>query len=68
IKFLVSDECQTLIENFQKETYGQSLFFPAVQLIKNQTHTIAQWIRQAAFLEGAECPPQYWGGHPELYD
>ncbi|MEM3055577.1 MAG: substrate-binding domain-containing protein [Candidatus Bathyarchaeia archaeon] len=68
IKFLVSDECQTLIENFQKETYGQSLFFPAVQLIKNQTEPISQWIRQAAFLEGAECPPQYWGGHPELYD
>lgn len=67
IKYLVSDECQALIENFQKETYGQSLFFSAVQLIKNQTDTFGQWIRQVAFFEGAECPPQYWGGHPELY-
>jgi tungstate transport system substrate-binding protein len=68
IKFLTSEECQNLIGEFQKETYGQSLFYPAVSLLKNQTDPIADWIRQVAFFNGTECPQQFWNGHSELYD
>jgi len=68
LKFLVSDEGQQLIEQFGRETYSQSLFYPAVRLLKEDTDPItAQWIRDYAFFNGSECPQQYRVGYPELY-
>lgn len=68
IKFLISDECQTLIDNFKKEVYGQNLFYPAVRLLKENTDPkVAQWIREYAFFNGTECSPEFRGGHSELY-
>jgi tungstate transport system substrate-binding protein len=68
IKYLISDECQQLIENYGKNDYGQSLFYGAVQPLKNNSPAqIVQWIKSYAFINGAECPPQYIDGHPELY-
>lgn len=68
-KFLISDECQSLIGNYKKEVYNRSLFYPAVTLLKEDTDPIvAQWIRDAAFFNGTECPPKYRRDHPELYD
>ena len=73
IKFLISDECQQLIDDYGKNDYGQSLFHSTVQLLKqNSTLQIVQWIRDYAFIkegnETYECPPQYRYGHSELYD
>jgi tungstate transport system substrate-binding protein len=69
IKFLISDECQQLIEDYGKSEYGRSLFHGAVQLLKqNSTSQIVQWIKDYAFINGTECPPEYRDGHPELYD
>ena len=68
IEFLISEEGQEIIANFGKDVYGQSLFYPAVNLLKQNTDpTIAQWIRNYAFFDGYECPPEYWDNHPELY-
>ena len=68
IEFLISEEGQEIIANFSKNLYGQSLFYPAVNLLKQNTDpTIAQWIRNYAFFDGYECPPEYWDNHPELY-
>jgi len=68
MKFLISDEGQQIIEQYGKNEYGQSLFYPAVQLLKENTDpTIAQWIREYAFFNGSECPPEYRKGYPELY-
>jgi len=68
IKFLISDEGQNLIENYRKKDYGSSLFYPAVNLLKrNSNPTIAQWIRDYAFIDGTECPLEYRARHPELY-
>jgi len=68
MKFLVSDEGQQIIEQHGKDEYGQSLFYPAVRLLKENTDpTIAQWIREYAFFNGAECPSEYRKGYPELY-
>jgi len=68
IKFLISDESQQIIEQYGKDTYGQSLFYPAVRLLKENTDsTIARWIREYAFFNGTECPPEYRKGYPELY-
>ncbi|MBM4401377.1 MAG: hypothetical protein FJ045_05440, partial [Crenarchaeota archaeon] len=53
IKYLVSDEGQQTIENYGKAQYGQSLFYGAVSLLKqNQPTQIAQWIKQYAFING----------------
>lgn len=62
IKFLISDECQQLIEDFGKSDYGQGgkLFHAAVNLVEqNSTEQIAQWIRKYAYIDNSECPPQY---------
>ncbi|MFQ6094544.1 MAG: substrate-binding domain-containing protein [Candidatus Bathyarchaeia archaeon] len=68
IKFLTSDQCQSLIEDFKKETYGQSLFFPAVTLLREDPNsTVARWIVDLAFFNGTECPQEYRNDHPELY-
>lgn len=69
MNFLISHEGQQIFEQYGKGEYGQSLFYPAVELLKeNADPTIAQWIREYAFLNGTECPPQYRRGYPELYD
>jgi len=69
IKFLISNETQQLIENYGKSTYGQSLFYAAVQPLKqNSPQPIVQWIKDYAFFNGSECPPAFRDDHPELYD
>jgi tungstate transport system substrate-binding protein len=68
IKYLVSSETQQFITNFGKADYGQSLFTGAVQPLKdNAPQPIVQWIIDAAFFGGTECPPQYRNGYSELY-
>ncbi len=69
VKYLLSDEGQHLIGDYGVEDYGKSLFYPAVGLLQNNTDpTMSAMIRDYAFFEGSECPPQYRLGHPELYD
>jgi len=73
IKYLISDEGQQLIDNYGKDTYGQSLFHSTVQLLKeNSTLGIVPWIKEYAFIkednESYECPLQYRDSrYPELY-
>lgn len=68
IKFLISEGGQEIIANFGKDVYGQSLFYPAVDLLKhNIDPTMVQWIKNYAFFNGYECPPEYQNSHPELY-
>jgi tungstate transport system substrate-binding protein len=69
IKYLISDDCQQLIDNYGKDEYGESLFHSAVQLLKqNSTSQIVQWIKDYAFINGTECPPEYRDPrYPELY-
>ena len=69
IKFLISEEGQEIIANFGVDLYGQSLFYPAVNLLKYNTDpTVVQWIKNYAFFDGYECSPEYWDDHPELYE
>ena len=68
IKFLISEDGQGIIESYGKEMYGQSLFYPTVDLLEvNTNSTLVQWIRGYAFFDGSECPPEYRDDHPELY-
>ena len=68
IKFLASEEGQETICNIGVDVYGRQLFYPAVDLLKQNTDpAIAQWIKNYAFFDGYECPPEYQNNHPELY-
>lgn len=68
IRFLISDEGQEIIGRFGIENFGEPLFYPAVQLLKtNSDVEIAAWIRELAFFDNSECPPQFRAGHEEFY-
>jgi len=68
IEFLVSERGQQIIEDYGKSIHGRSLFYPAVGLLKENTElATAQWIKNYAFFDGYECPPEYQNDHPELY-
>jgi tungstate transport system substrate-binding protein len=68
IEYLISTPTQQLINDFGKDTYGQPLFYEAVQPLKdNAPQPIVGWIQDYAFFDGSECPPQYRSGYPELY-
>ena len=57
INFLASDKVQTIFANFGVDEFGQALFNPAVVVLAENTNpTIAGWIRDAAFIDGTECP------------
>jgi tungstate transport system substrate-binding protein len=68
IEYLVSPATQQLINDFGKDTYGQPLFYEAVQPLKdNAPQPIVSWIQDYAFFDGSECPPQYRNGAGDLY-
>ncbi len=68
IEFLASEEGQTLIGEYGLESYGMSLFKPAVELLETESDPeVAKWIMEAAFFMGSECPPEYRIGDTDLY-
>jgi len=71
-KFMISEEGQEIIGNYGVATYGQALFYPAVNILENNSDsTMAQIIKNYAYFDDndtrTECPLQYRYGHPELY-
>lgn len=68
IKYLVSEEGQQIIDQFGS-IYPQKLFYPAVNLLKDNTDpTLVNWIEEFAYFDGQECPENYQNGHKELYN
>lgn len=68
MKFLASEKGQDIIASFGEDLYGQSLFYPAVNLLERGTEpAIVLWITDYAFFSGFECPPEYQDDRPELY-
>lgn len=68
IEYLVSDETQELITQYGKDTYGQSLFTGGVQpLIDDAPQPLVSWIKNYAFFDNSECPPQYRNDYEDLY-
>jgi tungstate transport system substrate-binding protein len=57
IEFLVSDNVQDILADYGVDEFGQALFNPAVELLEDNTDpTTASWIKDAAFIDGTECP------------
>ncbi len=68
IKFLISQQGQQIIGEYGQDQYAQSLFYPAVQLLKENTDpNLVSWIQGYAYFNGTECPQQYRDDHPELF-
>ena len=67
IKFLISDDGQTIFSDYGVDTYGSSLFLPAVELLREGTDPIVGWIEVFAYIEGSECPSEYRAGREDLY-
>jgi len=68
IEYLISPATQQMINDYGKDTYGQPLFYEAVQPLKdNAPQPIVDWIQSYAFFDGSECPPQYRNGYENLY-
>jgi tungstate transport system substrate-binding protein len=68
IEYLISPATQQLINDYGKDTYGQPLFYEAVQPLKdNAPQPLVSWIQDYAFFDGSECPPQYRNGYADLY-
>jgi tungstate transport system substrate-binding protein len=68
IEFLASKEGQALIGEYGVESYGMSLFKPAVELLETESDPeVSMWIGEAAFFLGSECPPEYRKGDTDLY-
>jgi tungstate transport system substrate-binding protein len=69
IEYLISPETQTMINTYGQDTYGMSLFHEAVQPLKdNAPQPLVCWIKDYAFIDGYECPPQYRNGYASLYN
>ena len=69
IEYLISPETQTMINIYGQDTYGMSLFHEAVQPLKdNAPQPLVSWIKDYAFIDGYECPPQYRNGYANLYN
>jgi tungstate transport system substrate-binding protein len=68
LKFLVSEEGQQIIDEYGEKVYPEKLFYPAVELLMNETdETLVDWIKDFAFFDGQECPEEYRDDHNELY-
>ena len=70
IKYMASDVGQKLFGDFGVSEYGQSLFAPAVKLLKEDPNSeMAQWIYKYSIAPfgGTECPTQYRYQEGDLY-
>ena len=69
IKFLLTEQAQQLISEHGKDIYPETLFYPAVGLLRTSSDPIlVGWIEDFAYFDGSECPPEYRDGYPELYE
>jgi tungstate transport system substrate-binding protein len=70
IRFMASDQGQKMFDDFGVSDYGQSLFKPAIKLLKDEPDSqMAQWIKKYAIdpFGDTECPPEYRYQEGDLY-
>ncbi len=68
IRYLISENGQAIFGSHGVDTYGTALFNPAVKLLTtNSDSTNANWIKEAAYFNGSECPEAYRAEQTDLY-
>jgi len=69
IEYLASEQGQAIFDGYGVDAYGTALFNPAVELLRTRSDpAAADWIEEAAYFEGSECPPRFRAGQTKLYD
>ncbi len=68
IRYMLSDKGQALFDNYGRAEYGKPLFAPYINLLRSGNNTqLIQWIVQAAYFNGTDCPSQYRYQEGDLY-
>lgn len=67
LRFLVSDDVQTMLVNYGQEDFGSTLFKPWVPELAHPDSDIVQWVEEAAYFDGSECPVAYRHQAGDLY-
>ncbi|MEM3380638.1 MAG: substrate-binding domain-containing protein [Candidatus Bathyarchaeia archaeon] len=68
IRFLTSDDGQKIIGEFGEERFGRPIFNPYMKLrCDGRDDQILEWIVEAAYFDGYECPPEYRYMEDDLY-
>lgn len=67
LRFLVSDEVQTMLETYGQDEFGSTLFKPWMPELDHPDSDIVQWVEEFAYFEGTECPNQYRYQAGDLY-
>jgi tungstate transport system substrate-binding protein len=67
LRFLLSDEAQTMLVTYGEEEFGSTLFKPWLPELENPDSEIVSWVEEFAYIDGGECPTQYRQGAGDLY-
>ncbi|MCW4014060.1 MAG: substrate-binding domain-containing protein [Candidatus Bathyarchaeota archaeon] len=67
VRFLVSDEVQTMLVTYGQDEFGSTLFKPWIPELDNPDSDIVQWVEDFAYIDGTECPTQYRYQAGDLY-
>lgn len=68
VRFLISDEVQSLLETYGEEDFGSTLFNPWVPELETPDAQIVNWVKEFAYFDGYECPPEYRYQAGNLYE
>jgi tungstate transport system substrate-binding protein len=67
LKYLLTDEVQTLLAGYGIDEFGSTLFKPWMPELDNPESEIVQWVEEYAYFEGTECPTEYRYLSGDLY-
>jgi len=67
MRFLLSDEVQTMLVTYGMEEFGSTLFKPWLPELENPDSEIVGWVEEYAYIDGDECPAQYRQNAEDLY-
>lgn len=67
LRFLLSDEVQTMLVTYGEEEFGSTLFKPWLPELENPGSEIVGWVEEYAYIDGNECPQQYRRDAADLY-
>lgn len=67
LRYLLTEEVQTLMTGYGIDEFGSTLFKPWMPELETPDSEIVQWVEDYAYFEGYECPPEYRYQSGDLY-
>jgi tungstate transport system substrate-binding protein len=67
LRFLVSEEVQTMLVGYGQDEFGSTLFKPWIPELDSPDSDIVQWVEDFAYIDGSECPQMYRHQSGDLY-